>query len=78
VAIYTKKNREDQFIVMREGHQGEHALVCCACGTLLIAGPLSARKGGTPCPRAGCESHYYTERAPAGDSVLVGVLVRHR
>jgi hypothetical protein len=76
VAIYAKKNRSDPFVVMREGHQGENALVCCDCGTLLIAGPLSANKRGSPCPRAGCEAHYYTERS--GDNYVVGVMVRHR
>jgi hypothetical protein len=75
---YRKKNRRDPFIVMRDGHHGDHALVCCECGTLVVAGPLGTSKKGCACPRAGCESHYYTERAPRGDSYLVAMKIHAR
>jgi hypothetical protein len=78
VATYAKKNREDQFVIMRAGHQGENALVCCGCGTLLVAGPLSVNKRGSPCPRAGCESHYFTEKDKGTDNYVVGMMMRHR
>jgi hypothetical protein len=78
LATYSKKNRRDPFIVMRDGHQGNHALVCCACGTLVVAGPLALYEKGCACPRAGCESHYYTEKASAREHYVVGMMVRHR
>jgi uncharacterized paraquat-inducible protein A len=78
LATYAKKNPRDHFIVMREGHHGAHALVCCDCGTLVIAGPRALHKHGCACPRAGCESHYFTEKTAAGESYVVGVLVHHR
>lgn len=78
MALFTKKNPLDQFIIMREGHQGANALVCCGCGTLLVAGPRALNKKGCACPRAGCESHYYTEEAPARESYVVGMMVHHR
>ena len=78
MATYTKKNPQDQFIVMRDGHQGQHALVCCECGTLVIAGPLTLYRNGCACPRAGCESHYYTEKAPTSDNYVVGMMLHHR
>ena len=78
MATYSKKNRADPFIIMREGHHGNTALVCCACGTLVIAGPLALHKRGCACPRAGCESHYYTEKAAVGESYVVGVMEHAR
>jgi uncharacterized paraquat-inducible protein A len=78
VATYTKKNPRDQFIIMREGHHDHTALVCCECGTLVVAGPLAQHRNGCACPRAGCESHYYTEKAPAGENYVVGMMLHHR
>jgi hypothetical protein len=75
--MYTKKNPLDQFIIMRDGHQGANVLVCCGCGTLVVAGPRALHRKGCACPRAGCESHYYTEKAPAKEN-YVGMVVHHR
>ncbi len=78
MATYTKKNPRDRFIIMRDGHQGNNALVCCECGTLLVAGPLALFKSGCPCPRAGCEAHYFTEKVPDGDGYVVGMMWHRR
>jgi hypothetical protein len=76
--MFVKKNPQDRFIIMREGHHGNNALVCCECGTLLVAGPLAIHKNGCACPRAGCEMHYFTEKTSDSEKYVVGKVLHHR